>query len=364
MINKAHVILLFLIILLTTAVVLVLNSIRPSIDVDVNVKCGQIKFSLIHPDGNDRAVSILNSGLWLKHATIDRFNRIIFKGDPSIQESALAGYGDSRDFIIVPGTPDSYVEMASQEDAFSLSNIIVESDIALKWSVENNYQHLVLQKTGAEDSNKIVVGFSTGDSLKLRLYNCLFVDHKGQILFETEKNGEFHLNIPISFIRQEVHVFADKNSLEFSLDIQAELYSENIDLLKELPFKDIDYDKEERLPTLQSKRTNTILEGTIKRPKYSLGDLVEIRKGDYINPVPANGTLNSLRVGPKSLAVSLRYHVQSMRIGPYADAEHELVKSKLDLWSSNPTLVVIYTVSMGLFYFIINFILRKKKAKT
>ena len=125
--------------------------------------------------------------MWVKEAKITRFKKIIFKGSPSIHESELAKYCDDREFIVSPGSSNSYVEIVSQEEAFSLRDILIMSDISFTWSVEDNLHNIVIQKIGVENQNEMSVDFSTGDSLRLALFNCQFINRNGKILYETER---------------------------------------------------------------------------------------------------------------------------------------------------------------------------------
>jgi hypothetical protein len=55
------------------------------------------------------------------------------------------------------------------------------------------------------------------------------------------------------------------------------------------------------------------------------------------------------------------YNLHNLKIGPNKKAEHELVKSELDRLFESQTLRIIYSVSMALFGFVINFLIKKKK---
>jgi hypothetical protein len=249
----------------------------------------------------------------------------------------------------------------SAEEAFSLRDIYLESNSRISWSSHNNDQYILIQNEEEMERGEISAAFSTGDSLRLSLFNCVFLDHEGEVLYQTASNVVEEFIFPISFGKQQANVVTNSGQLEIDVETQDEFFAENNELLRDIEIENVDYYKMEYSSTGQVKERNTVLEGAVKRPAYSLDDSVRVRLGDFIKTIPAEGYLKSLKVGSGYLEASMRYHVRSIRIGPYRNAEHELVKSKLDTLLGNQTLIIIYTITMSVFGIITKFIIQKKK---
>lgn len=349
------------IVVVTVIMVIILRSIHPMITAEVGIKCEQINFSMIKPENSHRWFSLLNTGPWITQAKISRFNAIKFKVLPSTAATDLARYCDGAEVVVSPISANSNVTLNSAEEAFSLRDIFLESNARISWSAHNNGQWILIKNETHTESSEISAAFSTGDSLRLGLFNCVFLDQKGEVLYETRPNVVEEFTFPISFGKPQVSVITDSGQLEIAVETQDEFFAENNELLRDLEVDHVDYYKKEYSRTGQVIEQNTVLEGTVKRPSYSLDDSVRVRMGDVIKTMPARGYLKSLRVGSGYLEASIRYHAQSIRIGPDRIAEHELVKSKLDtLWGSQ-TLIIIYTITLSVFGIITRLIIQRKK---
>ncbi|UCE18783.1 MAG: hypothetical protein JSV84_00040 [Gemmatimonadota bacterium] len=360
-VDKITLLILLGIIVVTTIAVVILQSIRPMITAEIRVTCEQINFDTPRPEANHPKVSLLNSGLWITKAKVSQFDRILFKAPRSIRATELARLSDGTQIVISPTSPNGHVTLSSSEEAFSLRDVFMESAARTSWGVHNTSQYILILNTEDQDQGELSASFSTGDSLHFILYNCAFLNHRGEMLYQTEQDAEESFAFPVSFGQRQANVVAYSGQLELEIESQPESYAENIDVLRELPVKNVDYSKKEYSQTGEIRERNTIVTGVLKRPAYSLEDSVKIQKGDFITATPGEGFLESLRADSSSLVVSIKYDVRSMKIGPYRNAEHELVRSKLVTLWKNQTLIIIYTVSIALFSLITNFIVRRKK---
>jgi len=361
-IDKAHVLTLVGIVALTAIVVGFLSTIREPTMVQVSVKCEQINFALTVRTEVRRALSFMNSPFWIRHAKLVKFGKIMFGAPPSLPALHLAHYRDETEITISPVSADSYVEIVSQVEAFSLRDVFVERDVSVSWGLVGDSYRVLIGNINEEGEGQISIDFSTGDSLRLQLFDCVFLDRNGAELHRTGRQSVEQVDIPISKVRPQAIVIANPGGIEMRLRPQVESFAEGIDLLSELAVDKVDFLKEERLSENTGLRDrNTILEGRVRLPEYAPNDSVGIQKGDYIRPLPKRGLLKQLKLDSSSVNVLLEYNARSLMVGPHESSGHELVRSTLEKILDNRILVVIYTVSMAIFYFVVHFIIKRKQ---
>jgi hypothetical protein len=358
---KVKLVILLTILLIITIVVITLKAISPSTNMEITIKCEQLNFKLDDADNKNNIIHF--SSFWINEVKLSNFSKITFKGSPAVHQSGLYKYSDKREFTISPASANSYVQVTSQEEAFSLRDMFNLSGALIYWSIEDTiHQYISLRKNSMGDKDKMSIRFSTGDSLHLLIYDCVLTDQKGNSLYETGSNEAVILDIPVSFSLQELNAVAGSGVLETELTSQTELLKQQPELLNGLEIKNVDYTREERImSSLEPVFRNTVLDGTIRRPAYDLRELVQIQKGDFIKPQPSHGILRSLRINHGSLNVLLDYYAKSLKIGPYKQTEHELVKSEFDILYENDILFIIYTISITLFNLVMNFLKKEKK---
>ncbi len=345
---------------ITSIVILILYNVRPSINIDAEIYSKKINFEIKKSD-NPKPFSFPNSSLWILNSKIQNFERIQFKASKKNEDENLISKSTNQKFNILPNSNTSYVSFTSQREDFCLSNIYFKTDIAASWLVYGSSHLLEIKNKKETDTTKIYSEFSTGDTLEISLYNCIFTDSSGVSLYKTKVNTIEEFIIPISSANPFVLVRTN-NKMGMEVQVEADAFDEDIDLLKDIHIKNLDFKEQEFDAAGNPKIKNSLIKATIKRNSYTTDELVELNKGDNINPSPDNILLKSLKINDENLYLNLCYeNVNSLKVGKDVNNEKEMVKSTLEILGSNKLLIVIYGITMILFGLLTNFIIKKKQ---
>ena len=357
--DRVTVVVLLSILIIVSVAVLILKAIRPALIADVMTRCQQINFEL-RPDAEaNQPVLLLNNNLWIKEATINNFDRIQIKSSPSIQDTEMARLADKNTLIVSPRSSASYITIKSEEDAFALSDIFVATAAKFSLGIIDSGFLISLQEIGNAGYSGYTANFSLGDTLYLSLLDCAFLDSEENILHQTNSNTEEAFALPVSLAQPYLVATADSGKLSFEADWQLESLSDDTELIKDLKVSNIDYYKLEYTPGGKTRERNTVLEGKVMRRNYSLDDSVNIKKEMIIKAQPGEAMLNYLTANSSSIEANLQYKVKSLKLGQNINAEHELVKSKLELLWEDKTLFAIYSLSVIVFGAVLKLFLNK-----
>jgi hypothetical protein len=350
----------------TTAVVLTLQAIRPETFAQVTVACERVNFDLTVPDGGHRPMSLMTSGVWLEHVRISEFDRIRFKVDPAADEGAEAHLRDGSEVVIAQASSDGYVElMSSTEDdskaVFSLRDIYVTPGVSISWAIDATGKRMLLEISQQGEARETSASFAPDARLRLGLFNCSFLDRNGRPLHDTEHDSREYFDFAMSFGSPQVGVTATSGRLVMELAIDREWLAEGTAFLRDLDVEAVDYSAKEYSSAGRPIHRNTVLAGSIRLPAYSLDDVIDVKKGDFITAAPSEGHLREVRADTSFLEVAVQYNCGSLKTGPETGAQHELVRSMLAGLLENRTLIVIYTAAMAVFSLLTNHLVKRNK---
>lgn len=359
LINKLNAKILGAAVIVTIGAVTILNSIRPAITVEANIECEQVNFDVIINDDVPGSKPILSSSLWAERISITECDRLTFRVPPAYQVTAFTPPNRGREIRIAPASRSSRIEIRSGLDAFSVRDILVGDGARVSWKIAEGNQRVDLRCE--EDQAELLAIIATSDSLYLTLLDCAFVDGEGNTLHRTSTSTVEHFAFPVSFAKRKAIATSRSGRLRLDVVTQPISSEESVTLMRDIRVANVDYITSEYTPSGDTRERNTIASGQVRRPAYGHDDSFPIQRGDYVHAKPQQALLQSLHAGTALLVTSLVYDVQSLKVGAFESARHELVKSKLDSIKSSPTLVVIYTASLALFGLLTRLVLDRRK---
>lgn len=360
--DRRSVLVLLFVVIITAAVVLILHAMRPPTTASVTIACRQMNFDTSAQDIGGRSASLLGTRLWVEDVRVSTWKRVTFRVPPAWTKSnSHAGVSDPA-VTIAPNSPNSRIELRSALEAFALRDIFVDGRATLSWRVSGDDQRIRVQPLADADGAEVSVVVSTGDSLTLRLLDCSFLGPDGELLYKTKSGVTEETMMPVSFATAEVNIVGDSGRIEVAARLQAEGREDPLIPIRGIDVANVNCGMREYTQSGTPQERNTLVRGSVHRPEYGADDGEEIRSGEFVDVEPAVGRLEALRVAPDLVEASVVYRARSLQAGAFENAKRQLVRSRLDAIMGNRMLLLIYTTSLAVFAFIMNYMLKKKES--
>lgn len=354
-IDKTSVVILIIVVLLTAGIVVVLRGIRSPTTASVTIACEQIDFDTVAEGGEGTAVSLFDTGLWIESVRLEKWQQLVFRVPAQWETAQSRRLADAGLVTVEPATANAQIEIVSDPESFSLRDLFLDGSARISWRVNGPEQHVAIRSSAA-----VSTVLSAGDSLRLRLVDCTFVGRSGSVLSATKPEMTEEVTCPVSFARRDVRVLSKTGQIELEARLQSEVSSDPVVLLRDVEISHAVCAAEEYTPAGRLRSRNTLVRGSVHRPEYGADDEYEIRSGESFDVEPSDGHLEAFVINGEFAEASIVYQARSLVVGSFQRAQHQLIRSKLDEARSNELLILIYTLSLGIFGFLTKFLLRKK----